>query len=51
MLARTQGSLANRDPDTNNISALLETLALFLVGVSIVATILAIATVFQNGFQ
>jgi len=48
MLPPTRGSEASRvDPETTNISVVLETLALFFVVVFFVAMILALITVFQ----
>ncbi len=51
MLPLTRGPEANNNLEINKISELLETLALFFVVASIAVMILALVTVFQNGFQ
>jgi hypothetical protein len=51
MLPLTQGSEPSNRPKTNNVGLFVETLALFFVIVFLVAVILAITTIYQNGFQ
>ena len=48
----TRGAEAGRhDSEPGKVSAILETLALFFVAVFLVAMLLALSTVFQNGFD